>query len=193
MIPRWLPNLLSATRLAMVPAWAALAWHERARALEGADPKTFAVITVMFFIGATDFVDGQLARRFHLESNLGATLDAVADKLATFAAVTFLAFFAWPLFTPLPVWLWAGLLLRDLVLGVGYGIIFSRHRAVAVEHRWHGRASTALLFLTVVAAVFNAPVAFVSAASALVLLLVVPGTWDYMREGWRQLHLHESH
>lgn len=186
-MPRWLPNALSVLRIALVPAWLALAFVERARALDGADVRRLPLVALLLLIGATDLLDGLLARRFKLATNLGATLDAVADKLATAAAVTFLAFLAPPAFTPLPVWLWAALLARDLLLGAGFLTVWLRHRAVEVEHRWHGRLATLLLFATVVAACAAAPPALVAAGALLVTALVVPGTLAYLREGWRQL------
>jgi len=187
-IPRWAPNALSALRIASVPAWLALALVERGRALDGAEVRRALVIAVLLAIGATDVLDGQLARRFGLASNLGATLDAVADKLATVVAVTFLAFLAAPAFTPLPLWLWAALVLRDLLLAAGFVAVWRRHGHVQVEHRWHGRLATLVLFATVVAACAGAPALAVGAGSLAVVLLIVPGTADYLRNGWRQLH-----
>lgn len=186
-MPRWLPNALSMMRIALVPVWLALAVLERARALEGEPVRRAALVALLVIVGATDMLDGFLARRFALTTNLGATLDAVADKLATVAAVTFLAFFAPPGLTALPLWLWGALVLRDLVLGAGFLVIWRKHRTVAVEHRWHGRLSTLLLFVNVVAACAGAPAWAVLGGSAVVVVLVVPGTVDYVREGVRQL------
>jgi cardiolipin synthase len=182
-----LPNLLSLLRIALLPAWLALAFFERGRALQDLPVHRLPVLALMLVIGATDVLDGFIARRFHLTSNFGATLDAVADKLATFLAVTFLAFFATPAFTPLPVWLWLALVARDVLLGAGWITVWLKHRVVHVEHRWHGRAATLLLFLVVLAAFAGAPALPVTLGAAAVLALVVPGTWDYLHEGWRQL------
>jgi cardiolipin synthase len=182
-----LPNLLSLLRIALLPAWLALAFFERGRALQDLPVHRLPVLALMVVIGATDVLDGFIARRFHLTSNLGATLDAVADKLATFLAVTFLAFFGAPAFTPLPVWLWVALVARDVLLGAGWITVWLKHRTVHVEHRWHGRAATLLLFLVVLAAFAGAPALPVTLGAAAVVALVVPGTWDYLREGWHQL------
>jgi cardiolipin synthase len=187
MIPRWLPNAITLARIGLVPVWLALAFDARARSLDGQAVDNFPVVLLLIVLGATDVIDGQLARRYALATNLGATLDAVADKLATFIGTTFLAFFPSPAFTALPLWLWAALLLRDALLGTGYVCVWLRHREVHVKHEWHGRAASLLLFAVVVAATARAPAGFVVGGSVLVLLLAVPGTWAYMREGWRQL------
>jgi cardiolipin synthase len=188
MIPRWLPNALTVSRIALVPVWLALAFTTRSRALEGEGFDRLPVVVLLIVLGATDVVDGMLARRFSLATNLGATLDAVADKLATFLGTTFLTFFAAPAFAALPVWLWLALVLRDALLGTGWICVWVRHRAVQVKHEWHGRLAALLLFALVVAATAAAPAWVVSIGSFAVLLLVVPGTWAYLREGWRQLH-----
>jgi phosphatidylglycerophosphate synthase len=188
-MPRWFPNALSGLRIALVPVWLALALVERARALaEGGGVHRVPLVALLVFVGATDMLDGFLARRFGLTSNLGATLDAVADKLATVVATTVLVFVTPPGCTALPVWLWGALLLRDAALGVGWLIIWRRHRVVQVEHRWHGRLATLLLFFTVLAACAGVPTLPVTVGALAVLALIVPGTVDYVREGWRQLH-----
>lgn len=70
---------------------------------------------IVFVIGAlTDYADGQLARRMHLESRLGAVLDPVADKvLVIIALAVLLAYFephAWML---LPV---VAIIMRELLV-----------------------------------------------------------------------------
>src|SRR5947209_2285623 len=120
MVPRWLPNALSALRIALLPVWLAFAAVERTRALEGHPVRRGALLLFALLLGTTDIIDGLLARKFGLTSNLGAWLDAVADKLAQFSAVTFLTFYASPAYTQLPLWLWLTLLVRDLALGTGW-------------------------------------------------------------------------
>jgi phosphatidylglycerophosphate synthase len=187
LVPAWLPNALSGLRIALVPVWLALAFSARHAALLGEVVSPWGPVLVLVAIGASDVVDGYIARRFGLATNLGATLDAVADKLAQISTVTFLALVGSPAFARLPIWLMAALATRDLLLLVGWLLVRHRQGAVRAEHRWHGKASSALLFLLVLAALGRAPAPFVFAGSALVLLLVVPSTFAYLRDGWRQL------
>ncbi len=182
-MPRWVPNALSLLRIGLVPAWLALATAERMRAVDGLAVRRFWVVGLLVLVGLTDFLDGQLARRLHLATRAGALLDAVADKLATFTAVTFLTFFGAPAFTPLPVELWAVLIGRDLLLGTGAITLWLRHRRVDFEHRWHGRVATALLFLTVLLSCAAAPPALVYLLAAAVGALAIAGTADYLWAG----------
>ncbi len=188
MVPRWLPNAITVVRVVLVPVWVWLAFDARATALSGREPSHLWPVLVLLALGASDVLDGFLARRFHLATNFGATLDAVADKLAQVASVTFLCWLASPAFTPLPLWLWGALLLRDGLLGIGWVLVWRRHGEVKNEHLWHGRLSSVLLFALIVAATAHAPELPLTIASAVCVALVVPSTAFYMRVGWRQLH-----
>lgn len=67
-----LPNLLSALRLPLIPLFLHLAL--------GRD-EPLAACGVLALSAATDVLDGFIARRFHMESELGRFLDPLADKL----------------------------------------------------------------------------------------------------------------
>ncbi len=70
-----LPNKLTFLRIALIPLFVILFYVP----LFG---WTNVVLTVLFFlISITDWFDGYLARRLRLQSDLGAFLDPVADKL----------------------------------------------------------------------------------------------------------------
>jgi cardiolipin synthase len=73
-----LPNLISLIRVALVPVFLWLV-------LGGED--YVAASLLLGFIGATDWVDGYLARRLGQVSELGKFLDPLADRLAVLAAV----------------------------------------------------------------------------------------------------------
>ena len=66
-----LPNLISLMRIAMVPVIVVLL-------NAGEYPYAFMVFTVA---GASDGLDGYIAKKYRLQSTLGASLDPLADKL----------------------------------------------------------------------------------------------------------------
>jgi cardiolipin synthase len=106
-----IPNLLSVIRLCMVPIFLALI-------IAGAD---FAALVVLVISSATDYVDGQIARRFNQVSRLGQLLDPAADRLFIFAALVGLC-----VREVIPWWLVVGIVGRDLMLAV-LGIILANH------------------------------------------------------------------
>jgi phosphatidylglycerophosphate synthase len=186
-MPAWVPNAISAVRVLLVPVWLVLAFRAREAALAGGLVDRAPLLAVFIGLGVSDLVDGFIARRFQLASNFGATLDAVADKLAQVTTVTFLVFLGAPAFTPLPPWLWAALVLRDGALAVGFVLVYRKHRVVHVAHQWHGKASSVLLFLVITLGIAGAPAIAVVVVALASLVLIVPGTVAYVREGLRQL------
>jgi phosphatidylglycerophosphate synthase len=186
-MPPWVPNAISFLRIGLVPVWMVLAIQLRGDAIAGSPFDRTPLLVVLVALGLSDVLDGALARHFKLTSNLGATLDAVADKLAQVVSVTFLVFFASPGFTPLPLWLWMTLVLRDGALAVGWVLVYRKHRVVVVEHQWHGKASSLVLFAVIVMGTAALPELAVLVGSALSVLLIIPGSVAYVREGLRQL------
>lgn len=97
------PNAISLARLLMVPVFAWLV-------AQGQDAWALAVLLLS---GASDWLDGVLARRMHQVTRLGQMLDPAADRL--FILVTLLGL-AWR--GVVPVWLLVVLVVRDVVLAV---------------------------------------------------------------------------
>jgi len=188
-IPRWLPNAISALRIAMVPGWVVCAEIANRTAADGGDhvPWRHGAAVVLVAIGLSDVVDGTLARRFHLQSRLGATLDAVADKLAQVVLFTYLALRTGPAFAAVPWWFLALLIARDAVLLVGWCVVRWRAGAVHVVHEAHGKLTSLFLFGLLLACSFGFD------ASSLTVPLVLLAAWTaasaalYVRDGWRQL------
>jgi cardiolipin synthase len=122
-----IPNLVSALRLALVPLFLWL--------LFGPD-RPLAAGLLLGGIGATDWVDGFLARRLHQVSELGKVLDPVADRLAIGAAVVggwVSGVLPWPVALALVV--------REGLIAVGAAVAAWRWRA-RIEVRYLGKVAT---------------------------------------------------
>jgi len=101
---RHLPNLICVFRMLLVwPVAAALADHEYLTAL-----------ALFMVAGASDGVDGYLAKRFNWTSELGKVLDPVADKLLL---VTVFVESAWMGLAPW--WLTSAVVARDVSIALG--------------------------------------------------------------------------
>ena len=98
---RHLPNLLSILRLVLVPV---TIWLIMRNQLAGA----FWVFVVA---GATDALDGFLAKRFNAISRLGAYLDPLADKALLVGIYVTLSITGY-----LPLWLVLLVVFRDVVI-----------------------------------------------------------------------------
>lgn len=70
---KFIPNILSVIRLCLVPIFVVLFFMEYPK-------NVWYAIFVFFLAGATDVLDGWLARRNNWISNVGKILDPLADK-----------------------------------------------------------------------------------------------------------------
>lgn len=140
------PNILSLARLLGIPVFLWLVLVERA------DVWAFAVLVIA---GASDWFDGYLARRLNQQSDLGAILDPLVDRLYILATLIGLA-----LRDVIGWWLVALLVGRDLVL-LALLPMLRRSGRIALPVTFVGKAGTfALLW-----------------GFPLLLLGTLPGTW----------------
>jgi cardiolipin synthase len=127
-----LPNALTILRLALIPVFVVLM-------LGSEDGYSWPAAIVFATAGATDQIDGWLARRWHVESQFGKIADPLADRLMIDAAVILL----W-LENRLPLAALAVVLARDLLLVGGYKLV--ANRGYDFEVNLLGKAATWLLY-----------------------------------------------
>lgn len=185
--PLW-PNLVTLLRVALVPALLVAAEAANRAQAEAGEVGPWRALAVGAFlgIGFTDLVDGYLARRFGWASELGALLDAAADKLVQVALVTYLALRGGPAFAALPLWFLALLILRDGVLLVGWTLIRRRVGRVDVTHERHGRLSSLVLFVALLWILIGRSGPLADLLFGAAALLVVLSTAAYVRFGFAQ-------
>jgi CDP-diacylglycerol--glycerol-3-phosphate 3-phosphatidyltransferase len=78
-----LPNAITLIRMAMIPVILLFAYYESRRS-------SFIAATLFAVTGATDFLDGWVARQRGLVTVIGKFLDPLADKLVVMAALVML-------------------------------------------------------------------------------------------------------
>jgi CDP-diacylglycerol--glycerol-3-phosphate 3-phosphatidyltransferase len=127
-----IPNALTVFRIALVPAFVVLV-------LRSSGGSTVAGAVLFAVAGATDQVDGWLARRWRVESRFGQLADPLADRLMIDAAVILL-WHAGRL--PLPALVL--ILGRDLLLLGGYKFVVERGYDFSVS--LVGKTGTWLLY-----------------------------------------------
>lgn len=126
-----LANIISFVRLLMVPAYLVLL-------LNGYD---LAATLVFAVAAATDFLDGQIARRTHTVSRLGQLLDPAIDRILMITGV--LGVF---LVGRIPLWVIVVVVVRDAYLLIGGGWLISRFR-IRVPVIYPGKFATTFLFI----------------------------------------------
>jgi len=164
-----LPNAISFARILLMPVCAWLI----------ASGRLGAGVLLTSVVGASDWVDGWLARRTGTVSRLGQVLDPLADRLLIASvAVALLVRGALP-------WLAVVLLLgRDLLLLAGFQVL-TRYGVRPPEVVWLGKATTMVLLVALPALVLGETGLFVAPAfraGGLVLLWL--GVVLYYVVGW---------
>ncbi len=131
-----IPNVLGYLRVLLLPL---IMWI-----YFKADSTTDYVLAggLFLFSAILDFLDGQIARRFHMVTDLGKMVDPVADKL-TQAAVAVCLATRYPLMIPLLLLM----TVKELYMGIRGIVHLSKGGEVYGASLW-GKGCTALIFLT---------------------------------------------
>lgn len=80
-----LPNRLTLLRIGMIPVYLFL--------MTGGLPWMRIAAAVVFFVASvTDFLDGYIARKYRMVTNMGKFLDPIADKLLVLCALVWLTY-----------------------------------------------------------------------------------------------------
>ena len=125
------PNLISMARLVAVPVFAWLAWERH----------DLAALLVLALAGASDWLDGVIARKYDQGSRLGELLDPAADRLYILVTLLVLAGRG-----DVPWWLLGVIVTREVVLVVVLLVLRSRGHGPLPVH-FVGKAGTfALLY-----------------------------------------------
>jgi len=136
------PNAITIGRLLLVPvAFTVLVATEN-----------HTLASILFAVAAfSDFLDGYIARVTSTESELGAILDPLVDRLLLLAGVLGLY-----VVDRLPLWIVITLIARDVYMLYGS----ARLRALGIERvriLWVGKIATGLLFMGFAGLILNYP------------------------------------
>ena len=129
-----LPNLLSIFRLCLTAFFILAMTHGR-----------YQLALVLFIAQAiSDLLDGFFARMMHKKTDLGAWLDPIADKVMLMSSYLVLGFQQ-----IIPFWVVAIVLLRDIVVLLGFLVLHLASYRVAPAPSTLGKATTLFQMVTI--------------------------------------------
>ncbi|MCM3500492.1 CDP-diacylglycerol--glycerol-3-phosphate 3-phosphatidyltransferase [Microbacterium sp. P26] len=129
-VHRQLPNAITIARIICAPIFLWLLLVDA-----GADGGLRWAAAILFIVAiATDGIDGYIARKYNIVSDLGKLLDPIADK-----ALTGLAFVGLSILGELPWWITIVVLVREIGITVYRFIVVSDHVLAAA---WMGKLKT---------------------------------------------------
>lgn len=164
------PNLLSLLRLAMIPL---LLWLY----LKKQEYLLTAVVVVLS--GATDIIDGIIARKYDLVSDLGKALDPIADKMTQIAMLYCLA----TSFPEIQILL-VLLVLKEVITGIMSLISIGRTGKVEGA-QWHGKVTTVLLYAIIIDRIV--PWLFSAVLTVACIGMMVFSMVMYWKRNWKNM------
>lgn len=129
-VPRQLPNAITIVRILCAPVFL---WLLLADGGDGGALRWWAAALFIVAI-ATDGIDGYLARRYEIVTDLGKLLDPIADK-----ALTGCAFVGLSILWELPWWITIVVLVREVGITIYRFAVVSDHVLAAA---WMGKLKT---------------------------------------------------
>ena len=132
-----IPNILSCIRIALVGVFIYLFFLDYPRNI------VWALLTFLL-AGATDVIDGYLARKYNWITNLGKILDPFADKLMQCTVLICML-----VKKLLPVWLVVPFILKEVVILVG-GFFVSKKISKVVVSNIFGKMTVVLFYAAII-------------------------------------------
>ena len=129
-----LPNYITLFRVVLIPFFINLMIYGYYR----------EALVVFVVAGVTDALDGLIARLTKSQTELGAFLDPMADKLLILSAFVTLV-----LLEKMPVWLSIIVVSRDVILVLGSVILYVTGHTLKVSPSIVGKATTVLQLMVV--------------------------------------------
>jgi cardiolipin synthase len=159
------PNVLSVSRIILLPIVLLLLFKRQ----------NVAAVAVMIVSWTTDALDGYLARKLNQVSNLGRVLDHLVDKVWVGSVLVTLVFLR-----NLPFYLAAAVILRDLLILAGSGVIM-KAKGLFVQSDVVGKITGCAFALMMVFYTLEVPtlMKFKSAVDSIVTVLVVVSFLNY--------------
>lgn len=169
-----IPNILSFFRLCLIPF---LVWHYCVK-------KDYTGAAIILLVsGFTDILDGFIARRFHMVSNVGKALDPVADKLTQIAMLICLL-------TNFPLmWIPLILLVAKEIFAAVTGMLVVKKTGKVYGAEWHGKLNTVMIYGMIVLHLVwpDIPTGISIGLIVLSVLVMVDSSLLYCRRNYRIL------
>lgn len=130
-----IPNLLSFLRIILIPVFMYCY-------VTATEPKDYLIAAgIILFSGLTDLIDGKIARKYHMVTELGKALDPIADKLTQAGIVLSLLFKIKYMYLLVLLFI-----IKELFMGIACLIMLRRGKKLDGA-KWYGKVCTAVLYI----------------------------------------------
>ena len=130
-----IPNILTTIRILLVPLVPFFYFNN----------KIYLSLLIYIIAGATDILDGYLARKYNATSKFGSALDPFADKLMLITVLITLT-----VDKQIPIFIVIIISLKELLMIITGIIIYFKHEQLIISSNKLGKASTLIFFIAIV-------------------------------------------
>ncbi|MFA5859175.1 MAG: CDP-alcohol phosphatidyltransferase family protein [Elusimicrobiota bacterium] len=163
-----IPNAVTVTRILVTPVFWYLLWSKSA-VVDG----TLTGLYLLLALG--DAVDGILARVLNQKSAVGSVLDPIADKLLIVPT-----YFIFAVFAKLPIWLALIVVLRDMLIVIGWIVLYSKTKNLQTSPLISGKLSIIFEMLLLALLLLKFPGSVVQVVIVLTVLMIVLSFTEYV-------------
>lgn len=152
-----MPNIITSFRffLAVLFFYSFLNWS------------VYASITIFAASGISDMMDGYLARKYDMVTDVGKVLDPLADKIMTMCVVAALY-----LKEIVPMWFLVFIFIKEIAMIIGAFYLYTRKEKVVVYANKYGKAATIAFYVCIISILLFPQHVKVFAAILIISLIV---------------------
>ena len=164
-------------RVVMIPAYMLLMY------LSDGQPNVWmwSGLGVFILASITDYIDGQIARRYNQVSDFGKFLDPLADKLLTIAAMTM--FCQWGVF---PAWALMIVLTREFAVTGLRLVAVGKGKVIAAGFSGKVKTASTMVGLCVLMA-FPTVIWLATIVNAVIVVTTIYSGVEYFAQNWKCL------
>lgn len=144
--------------------------------------QTSWAIALFSFSALSDMLDGLAARLKKEQTEIGAFLDPLADKLLLTAIYLTLTYQ-----NQIGMWLFVVIFSRDLLIVLGWGVVYILTGSSHIKPRFLGKTTTAIQMLGALAFILHFPPAVTTTVVWIIVLFTFSSVIDYVVVGEKKL------
>ncbi len=164
-----LPNKITIMRIILIPIYLLVFYSNMENRL---------LIAGLIFLlaGISDLLDGYIARKYDLKTDLGAVLDPFADKLMSFAVLI-----SFTTIKLIPLWVLVAIGLKEVFMIIGSAISLLHHKDTVVHANYYGKFATISFYIAILSIVFKMNELFSTFLLILTVTLNILAFYKYLR------------
>ena len=164
-----LPNKITIVRIILIPIYLLVFYSNM-------EDRILIAGLIFLLAGISDLLDGYIARKYDLKTDLGAVLDPFADKLMSFAVL--ISFTTMKL---IPLWVLIALGIKEVFMIMGSAISIVYHKDTVVHANYYGKFATISFYIAILSIVFKVSELISTMLLILTVTMNVLAFYKYLR------------